>query len=47
VHSEAEQYLAKFMSANLSLDRIDVYGLMRAAGQIETALGIAVRSKAI
>jgi hypothetical protein len=47
VHSEAEQYLSKFMSANISLDQIDVYGLMRAAGQIETALGIAARSKVI
>ncbi len=44
VHSEAESYLAKYLQQDASIDHIDIYELMRAAGHIETALGIAVRS---
>jgi hypothetical protein len=47
VQSEAERYLSSFLRTGIPLDQIDVYALMRAAGQIETALGIAARSRVL
>lgn len=40
VTPKSERYLAKFISANTSADQLDVYQIMRAAGQVETILGL-------
>jgi hypothetical protein len=47
VHSEAEKYIAGVFRAGISFDQLEIYAMMRAAGQIETILGIAMRSRAI
>ena len=47
VHSEAEKYLASFLRADTSVEQVDTYAVMRAAGHVETAMGIAVRHGAI
>jgi hypothetical protein len=41
VASKAEAYLTRFVTTNATVDDIDVYQVMRAAGQVETLLGIA------
>jgi hypothetical protein len=41
VKSESQPYLSNFVNANTSIDQIDVYRVMRAAGQVETLLGLA------
>lgn len=38
VQSKAESYLANFVKENTSTDSIDLYQIMRAAGQVETIL---------
>ena len=38
VQSKAETYLANFVKENTSTDSIDLYQIMRAAGQVETIL---------
>lgn len=38
----SETYLSKFVQENTTLDQIDVYQVMRAAGQVETLLGLNV-----
>jgi hypothetical protein len=45
VKSEAEKYMAGFLKRDFSMETLDIYGIMKAAGSIETALGIAARSK--
>lgn len=45
VRSEAEKYLAGFVKQDFSPNALDVYGIMKAAGSIETALGISHRSR--
>ncbi len=40
VHSKAESYLANFVKTNTTTDSIDLYQVMRAAGQVETLLDL-------
>ena len=40
VQSKAETYLANFVKANTTTNSIDLYQVMRAAGQVETLLGL-------
>jgi len=40
VKSKSQTYLSNFVNANTTVDQIDVYQVMRAAGQVETLLGI-------
>jgi hypothetical protein len=40
VTSKAETYLASYVAQNTTVDEIDLYQIMRAAGQIETLLGL-------
>ena len=44
VNSEPEQYLSHHIAQDLSIDDLDVYQVMRAAGQVETVLGLGLRS---
>ncbi len=44
VQSKSETYLSSFVDANTKLDDLDVYQIMRAAGQVETMLGLAANS---
>lgn len=41
----SEQYLSKYVAADTSSDSIGLYQIMRAAGQIETLLGLAVPTR--
>jgi hypothetical protein len=38
--SKSETYLAKYVTGKTALDNIDVYQVMRAAGQVEGLLGV-------
>jgi len=40
VHSKSETYLANFVQQATTLDDLDVYQIMRAAGQVEMLLGL-------
>lgn len=40
VKPKSHTYLAGYMRNNLSIDNIDIYQVMRAAGQVETLLGL-------
>jgi len=40
VKSKSQTYLSNFVDANTTIDQIDVYQVMRAAGQVEALLGI-------
>jgi hypothetical protein len=40
VESKSQTYLAEFVKANTSIETLDLYQVMRAAGQIETLLGL-------
>jgi hypothetical protein len=40
VHSKSETYLANFVQHATTIDDLDVYQIMRAAGQVETILGL-------
>jgi hypothetical protein len=44
VTPKSQTYLSEFVDDNTTLDLIDVYQVMRAAGQVETALGLALRT---
>jgi hypothetical protein len=45
VTSKAEAYLASYMAQNTTIDEIDLYQIVRAAGQIETLLGLTAPTK--
>ena len=42
---KSQTYLSGFVRSNTSVDHVDVYQVMRAAGQVELALGLAERIK--
>jgi len=45
VKSKSETYLSSFVKSNTTVDHIDVYEVMRAAGHVETLLGLAAHTK--
>lgn len=44
VQSKSETYLSSFVDANTTVDDLDIYQIMRAAGQVETMLGLAANA---
>lgn len=40
VKSKSETYLANYVSANTTIDHLDLYQVIRAAGQVESLLGL-------
>lgn len=44
VTSASETYLANYIQADTTVDQIDVYQVMRAAGQVEALLGLAAHA---
>jgi antirestriction protein ArdC len=40
VTSKAEVYLAAYVERNTTIEEVDLYQVMRAAGQVETMLGL-------
>ena len=45
VRSKSETYLTNYVETNTTVDDIDVYQVMRAAGQVEALLGLASRTR--
>lgn len=45
VSCKSEQYLSGYVSQHITIDDIDLYQVMRAAGQIETLLGLTGHTK--
>ena len=45
VRPKSQTYLAGFVNSDTTVDRVDVYQVMRAAGQVEMVLGQAARSR--
>jgi len=45
VKSKSEAYLKNYVDNNTTIDNLDVYNIMRAAGQIETMLGLTENTK--
>lgn len=45
VRPKSQTYLAGFVNSDTTVDRVDVYQVMRAAGQVEMVLGLAARSR--
>ena len=45
VRSKSETYLTNYVETNTTVDDIDVYQVMRAAGQVEALLGLASHTK--
>jgi len=45
VEPKSETYLSHYVNQNTTTDNIDVYQVMRAAGQVETLLGLTVPTK--
>lgn len=45
ITSESETYLSQFVGEDTSIEDLDVYHVMRAAGQIETLLGLSSHTK--
>ena len=45
VTSKSETYLTNYVNENTTVDDIDIYQVMRAAGQIETVLGLTAYTK--
>ena len=45
VASKSESYLANYVSENTTIDDIDLFQVMRAAGQVETLLGLTAHTK--
>jgi hypothetical protein len=41
VHSNAEQYLSDFVKNNAAVENLDIYVVLKAAGKVETVLGLA------
>jgi len=40
VHSKSETYLSKYAKPNTMIEHIDLYQVMRAAGQVESLIGL-------
>lgn len=45
IKAKSQTYLSNFVDSNTTIDEVDVYQVMRAAGQVEAALGLAARSR--
>lgn len=45
VASKSETYLKDYVTKNTTIDHIDLYQVMRAAGQVETLLGLTAQTK--
>ena len=45
VQPKSQTYLSGFVNSDTSLANVDVYQVMRAAGQVESVLGLAARSR--
>jgi uncharacterized membrane protein len=45
VKSKSQTYLSNFVTANTTVDDLDVYQVMRAAGHVETMLGLAAHAR--
>ena len=45
VHSKSESYLSNYVKPNTTIDQLDLYHVMRAAGQVESLLGLTVQMK--
>ncbi len=45
VESRSETYLANFVQQNTTIEHLDLYQVMRAAGQVETTLGLSAHTK--
>ena len=45
VHSKSETYLSKYVKTDTTIEHIDHYQVMRAAGQVETLLGVTAHMK--
>ncbi len=45
VKSKSETYLKNYVETNTTTDNLDIYNIMRAAGQIETMLGLTINTK--
>lgn len=45
VESKSESYLTDFVKANTTIETLDLYQVMRAAGQIETLLGLSSHTR--
>jgi hypothetical protein len=45
VESKSEAYLSKYVSGKTTIDSVDIYQVMRAAGQVETLLGLSAHTK--
>jgi len=45
VHSNSESYLSAHVKDDTTIEQIDLYQIMRAAGQIETLLGLSAHTK--
>jgi hypothetical protein len=45
VDSKAKTYLANYVDRNTTIDGLDIYLILRAAGQVETTMGIAAHTR--
>jgi antirestriction protein ArdC len=45
VTSKSETYLSAFVTGETSVDSLDLYQIMRAAGQVEAVLGLGARTR--
>ena len=45
LQSKSQTYLSNFVSASTTVNDLDVYQVMRAAGQVETLLGLAAHAQ--
>lgn len=45
VESKPHTYLANFVEANSTIERLDIYPIMRAAGQVEALLGLSAHTR--
>jgi len=45
ISPKSETYLSKFVSKDQTIDQMDIYQVMRAAGQVETTLGLVSHTK--
>jgi len=43
--SNSESYLSAYVNADTNVDQLDLYQIMRAAGQVEAALGLTAHTK--
>jgi len=45
VENKSESYLSKYVKENQTVDQLDIYQIMRAAGQVETVFGLGEHTK--